>query len=515
MSSRISKTIFSVAIIILISRLLGFVREMVIADIFGTTADYDIYLIAVMLPALAYGVINFASIYFFVPFLSKQQELGNDTNWNAIYPPLNLILLSSFVLMLIIIFGSPYIMKIWGSQLITEQFSQVVLYSRLSSVMILLGTTEAFMRAFLNVKKIFIFPAGGFIAYNLFCIASIYFLYESFSVGAIIIGVIAGLFFQNLFLLSKIMLYKPFNNYTPKFITEHSQALFKTAGVVVLIELINRSYFLLDRFIAPSFGEGVISALNYSQVIVQLPDSIIGFAIGAVVFPLFSESSETDQLHRFQAFYKKAILSAVFIAIPIATFFFLHAEQIVYLLFHRGQFDAHSVELTATTLRPYVISIVSLFVISTSMRACYSGGWGRTVLLFVVGAFALKFVLNTLLSNTFGYAGISVATATAHLFFAVAMILFLMLKTKMQDKKQFLATFVSLIFAGISSGYLLYMIDKYLISVSFEQSYLNIVLYLIGSGFVLVVIYLLSLYILRQNELIQQFFEFVKKNEKQ
>ena len=103
MSERLSKTIFSVAIIIFISRLLGFVREMVIANVFGTSADYDIYLIAVMLPALAYGVINFASIYFFVPFLTQHQNSDKKTNWKAIYPPLNLILLASLVIMLIII----------------------------------------------------------------------------------------------------------------------------------------------------------------------------------------------------------------------------------------------------------------------------------------------------------------------------------------------------------------------------------------------------------------------------
>lgn len=514
MSERISKTIFSVGAIILLSRLLGFVREMVIANIFGTSADYDIYLIAVMLPALAYGVINFASIYFFVPFLSKQNSSDGRTSWKAIYPPLNLILLASFVVVLIIIIGSPYIMKIWGSQLSDEKFAQVVLYSRLTSLMVLLGTTEAFMRAFLNVKKIFIFPAGGFIVYNVFCISSIFFLYESFSVGAIIIGVLAGLFFQNLFLLTKILKFKPFQSFTPKLITENSKALLKTAGIVVIIEMINRSYFLLDRFIAPSFGEGVISALNYSQVIVQLPDSIIGFAIGAVVFPLFSESTDNEQLHRFQYLYKKAILSAVFLAVPIAVFFFLHAKEIVYLLFHRGVFDAHSVELTATTLRPFVISIVSLFVISTSMRACYSGGWGRVVLLFVSISFTLKFILNIVLSNAFGYVGISSATAAAHLFFAGAMIIFIMQKIRMLEKKQFVITLASILSAGIFSGGLLYLIQSHWFTSSIGNSYISIIISLAESLLILIVVYLLSLYILNQKELLLQFVKHLKKNEK-
>ena len=512
MSERLSKTIFSVASIILLSRLLGFVREMVIANIFGTSADYDIYLIAVMLPALAYGVINFAAIYFFVPFLSKHQSSEIDTDWKSIFPPFNLILLSSLVLMLIIIFGAPYIMKIWGEHLSPEEFSQVVLFARLASLMLFLGTTEAFMRAFLNVKKIFSFPAGGFIVYNIFCIGSIYLLYESFSVGALLIGLISGLFFQNLFLAIKIIKYKPFTSYTTKVFTPQSHALLKTAGIVVVIELINRSYFLLDRFIAPGFGDGIISALNYSQVIIQLPDSIIGFAIGAVVFPIFSESTDPSMLLRFQDVYKKALTFAVLISVPIAVFFFLHARELVYLIFHRGVFDAHSVELTANTLKPFVVSIVSLFVISTSMRACYSGGWGRVVLIFVVISFALKFMLNFLFTTNFGYAGITLATATAHLFFATAMVIFISQKIKVENKSAFFTRIISILLSGISAGFIISYMKQFWMPVEFMTNYVEIFISLSISLFVLVVIYLLGLYIFRQKELLTQLLNQCKKN---
>ena len=512
MSQRLSKTIFSVASIILLSRLLGFVREMVIANIFGTSVGYDIYLIAVMLPALAYGVINFASVYFFVPFLAQQQNDSDNVDWKSIFPPFNLILVSSIVLMLIIIVGAPYIMKIWGGHLSDTEFSQVVLFARLASVMLFLGTTEAFMRAFLNVKKIFSFPAGGFIVYNIFCIASIYLLYESFSVAALLIGLIAGLFFQNIFLLIKILRYNPFQSYTIKIFTPQSQALLKTAGIVVIIELINRSYFLLDRFIAPDFGDGIISALNYSQVIVQLPDSIIGFAIGAVVFPIFSESTGAEQLIRFQDVYKKALTFAVLIAVPIAVFFFLHAQELVYLLFHRGVFNLHSVELTATTLKPFVISIVSLFVISTSMRAGYSGGWGRAILIFVLISFALKFLLNMLLTNYFGYMGITMATSSAHLFFAISMVIFVSKKINLVEKSVFYLKIFLILLSGIVSGFVLYYLKPFWTVTIIQSNYFQLAISLLISLLVLVVIYILSLYIFNQKDLLLQLLNQRKKN---
>ena len=74
MSARARTAVLSVAAVLVVSRLLGFVREMVIADKFGTSAQYDLYLIALILPALAYGVINFASYYLFVPFITRKLE---------------------------------------------------------------------------------------------------------------------------------------------------------------------------------------------------------------------------------------------------------------------------------------------------------------------------------------------------------------------------------------------------------------------------------------------------------
>ena len=72
------KAVFGVAGVVFLSKILGLFREMVIADRFGTSADYDLYLIAIILPALAYGVVNFASFYLFVPYLTRAFENLND-----------------------------------------------------------------------------------------------------------------------------------------------------------------------------------------------------------------------------------------------------------------------------------------------------------------------------------------------------------------------------------------------------------------------------------------------------
>jgi putative peptidoglycan lipid II flippase len=73
------RTVLSVTGIVLISKLAGLFREIIIANRFGTSSSYDLYLIAIMLPALAYGVISFASFYLFVPALTRKfEQLGEN-----------------------------------------------------------------------------------------------------------------------------------------------------------------------------------------------------------------------------------------------------------------------------------------------------------------------------------------------------------------------------------------------------------------------------------------------------
>ena len=126
--SRVAKSVLGVAGVVFLSRILGFVREMVIADRFGTSEIYDLYLIGLMLPALMYGVINFAGVYFFVPYITKRlnHSKSSQGGWQAIWPVINSTHLISFLITAVLILCAPYIMKIWASEYSAEQFTKII-----------------------------------------------------------------------------------------------------------------------------------------------------------------------------------------------------------------------------------------------------------------------------------------------------------------------------------------------------------------------------------------------------
>ncbi len=450
MPGRLRTAIFSVAGIVLVSKALGFVREMVIADKFGTSAEYDLYLIAIMLPALAYGVLNFASFYLFVPYFSRRLGDSNSfaDSWRTIWPPVHMSVLIAVAVTAAIIIAAPYLMRIWAADYLAAEFSRIVFYSRVTAVIVVLGTMEAIIRAFLNVKEVYTYPAAGYIIFNAFSILSVIFLHERFSVGAVAIGLLGGLLAQNIYLLCRLVSFKSAaaSGWSP--FGENSRAFVSAAGILVLIELINRSYFLIDRYFAPQFGEGIVSALNYGQVLVQLPDSVIGFAIGAVVFPLFSTSLRKADHARFAAVYEKAVSGALLIAVPLSVFLLTNAEDVVSLVFQRGVFDANSVSITAAVLRPYAPTVIALFIISASIRACYAGGWQAQVLGFAVVLFVTKLAATWLLPQWFGYPGISAATSLAHAGYALLLLGFIVRKTRTGSTRPFAWRLARILLAG-------------------------------------------------------------------
>ncbi len=486
MPQRLRTAIFSVAWVVFVSKILGFLRGLVIADKFGTSAQYDLYLIAVMLPALASGVLGYACYYQFVPYLTQKAQLAGsertDSFWRSTWSAVNLTMLMGLGTTLAIVLLAPYVMKIWGADYSPSDFDLIVFYSRVTAAAVLLSVSEAFIRALLNVKKSFAYPAAGMSLFNIFSITCVLLLHQRFSVGAIAAGLVGGLLIQNLYLAVRLLPLKSLKHFKPTVIDRESPLFLSVAGTLILIELINRSYFLIDRYFAPSFGEGVISALNYGQVLVQLPESIVGFAIGAVLFPIFSKTGGAAQTESFMVAYRKGIMAALLFAVPLGVFFYLNAESLVYFVFRRGAFDDQSVAMTAAILKTLAPSIIALFIVSTSIRACYARGWAKPVLVFAGLLLFTKFAATALIPRWMGYPGISLATSVSHVGFGLGLMGYIVMKWSPQDRNRFAFTLAKLFSAGCVAYVVAYAFRRLTLPAPEEMTHATAALMLAGSA---------------------------------
>lgn len=498
MAGRAVKAILGIALVVLLSKILGLGREMVIADRFGTSSQYDLYLIAVMLPAFAYGIINFAIFYLLVPHLTRlfESDPAADTDhWRQAWALFNKLMLMATGVTLAIVILAPLVMPIWATGQLGDDLPRIVFYARCTAIMAILGTCEAFLRAMLNVKQIFTYPSAGYIVDNLLEIAIVITLAPFLSIGAVVLGAIVGLVAQNLFLAYRILRIGGFKHYSLSLKEQSLALLLPTAGILLLIELLNRSYFLIDRYIASSFGEGVISALNYGQVLVQLPDAIVGFAIASVVFPMFSSIEHEHDPERFGQLYRRAVTGGLLVALPIALFFYTNAEDIVHVILLRGVFDARSLELTTNILQPYAPTIVALFIISTSVRACHGRGWSKAVLLLTSLAFIVKLVGTILLPQLFEYPGISLATTASMLLLAAGLLLLVLRRSRSERNIEFRNTILKLVAMGVLLAVALLYMSDFVQSLQSDFSWLAAAERLSVLGVALIGMYSLLIYL--------------------
>jgi putative peptidoglycan lipid II flippase len=444
------RAIIGMSAVILISRLLGLGRELVVAARFGTSHEYDLYLIALMFPALAYSVINFASFYLLVPFFSKHLDRSDADspakfNWRAIWPLVNHLTVITCTVTVVLAIAGPLMIRLWLTDLTPVEADTVNFYCRILAAMVFLGVIDAFLRAVLNTQRVFAYTAGGPVVENVVMIAIIVGFTSMLGVGAVAYGMLAGMLCQNIYLLARVLKYKPFREFTWSIFSIETRVLLISAGMLVLVELINRSYFLIDRYVALPFGEGIVSALNYGQIITQLPDSVVGLAIASVLFPLFADSGSKLELARFGDIYRRGIIGGLFIALPMALICLVFSHEIVFVLLHRGHFDLKSVEKTGELLRTLAPTVAVLFVISTSIRACYSLGMTKTIVWLAVASFAVKAAGSFLFAHLMGYPGIGLATTVAMGGYATALVILIIRRLELAQRQAIIKSLIRLV----------------------------------------------------------------------
>jgi putative peptidoglycan lipid II flippase len=450
MNPSIRQAIIGVSGIAILSKIVGFLREMVIADRFGTSHEYDIFLLAISAPVFFQMVAMRATNFLTVPILARMNSSQDgDSNKRNIWSMFNSLFTIIFLLLIAVIVFAPYLVKLMASDLTPENFSLGIFYCRIFSLAILLSFLEAFLRSMLNVKKSFAYPAMGIIILNIVTIICIYLFSGKFSVSAILMGTILGMAMQVIFLLLKLWDIKALKYFNLDIFSGQVKQALKVGGIIVGVELLMVTFFLVDRYFAADLGEGVVSAIKYAGVLVMLPGNIIGFAIAAVTFPYLSERAGEESHQEFSSLLHSSLSLALIIGLPTGIFFFVFPRELIAAVFLRGAFDMNSLVMTARILKAFAPYLVCLFLYAILIQACYSAGRQKMVFWITLLAVALKYFLTWLFKNIFDYPGIALATSVVYILIASLMILFLVRQNLLADIKKLLITVFRVVIASV------------------------------------------------------------------
>lgn len=405
----------------MVSRVLGLLRDIVIARVFGTTDAADAFFLANKIPnfmrrLFAEGAFNQA----FVPVLSeyRSQRPHDDVRLliNSVSGSLGGLLL---LVTLIVLVAAPYIaipIAFGWYSTETDKFLLFVEMLRITFPYLLLVSMTALCGAVLNSYGRFAVPAITPALLNISLISCSFLLAPymrepelALAWGVLIAG-IAQLLFQLPFLARMKLLPKP-GPAKDKEGVARIKRLMVPALFGVSVSQIN---LLLDTVIASLLVTGSVSWLYYSDRLMELPLGTFGIAIAIVVLPSLSRKHAEASLDEFRDTLDWALRLVCIIALPATIGLLLVAEPLLITLFEGENFTQEDVLNSSGSLKAYAVGLLAFMAIKIFAPGYYARQNTRTPVRIGIIAMFTNMLLNLVFYlNGFAHVGLALATSLA------------------------------------------------------------------------------------------------------
>jgi putative peptidoglycan lipid II flippase len=403
----------------MLSRVFGFIRDMVVAGFFGAGLTTDAFFVAFRIPnllrrLLAEGSLTVSFVPVFTEYLRSRTRAEALELANVACTALSIVLV--FVSLLGILFA-PLIVTVMAPGFVKApvQYDLAVFLTRLMFPYIFLISLVALSMGILNSLRHFAAPALSPVVLNLSMILATLTLRDLFEepIVALAAGVMAGgvlqLVMQWPFLVKMGMKLKP------DFRFRHPGV--RRIGLLMLPAAFGAAIYQINIFIgtilASLLPAGSVSYLYYADRIVELPLGVFAIAVGTATLPSFSDQvtlGKTEELKRTIAFSLRLIL---FITIPATVAIVMLRDPIISVLFQRGEFGIEATALTAQALLYYAVGLWAFSVIRIIVAVYYALQDTRTPMKAAIVALIVNALVSVALMYPLQHGGIALATSIA------------------------------------------------------------------------------------------------------
>lgn len=402
-----------------ISRILGYVKDMILAGFFGATGLSDTFFAAFRIPNLlrelfAEGSMSSAFIPVLTEYRQKQGEGEARTLVRITYT--FIIIVVGLVCLAGVIFSPAIVAAIAPGFLKSpEKFAMTVLLTRIMFPFLLFISLASLVMGALNTRRVFFIPTLAPAMLNITIIVVVLFCAPLFShpIMAVAAGVALGGFVQFAFQL-------------PSFFGQgyslRPSAAFRHPGLrrmaILLIPAtmalaVNQINIIVSNVLASYLPEGSITYLYYAMRLVQFPIGIFGVAMGMAVLPTLSEHAVRGDFDRLREDFSFALRLLFFIAVPSMAGLIALRKPIVNLLFQRGAFDYAATQGTSEALLFYSIGIWSIVGVRVVTSTFYALQDTKTPVRIAVAGMASNLLLSLALMGPLKHSGLALANALA------------------------------------------------------------------------------------------------------
>jgi len=402
MSRKLLKSTFIVSGMTFLSRILGFVRDMVLAQVFGTKAATDAFFVAFKIPNFMRRL--FAEGAFsqsFVPVLSETKATGTDSDVKDLVDhvtgSLGLILLLVTVIGIVL---APVLIMIFAPGFVLAQGEERAVLAgdmlKITFPYLLFISLTALAGGILNTYGRFAVPAFTPVLLNLCMIAAAILLSPLMDqpVMALAWGVLAAGIAQLLFQLP--FLWQIGMVPRPRFSRRHSgvKKIMKLMLPAIFGSSVAQINLLLDTVIASFLVAGSVSWLYFSDRLVEFPLGIFGVALATVILPNLSSRHAEKSPALFSMTLDWALRWGLLVGVPATAGLFMLSTPMISTLFQYGEFDVQAMTMTSLSLKAYSLGLVGFILVKVLVPGFFARQDTRTPVRIGIIAMVTNMLLN-------------------------------------------------------------------------------------------------------------------------
>ncbi len=479
----------------LISRILGYLRDVLIAIYLGSGPIADAFFVAFRIPntfrrLFSEGTFNAA----FVPSYSSEMVLGKNRSQKFANKIFNLLLVSLLLIVLIIeIFMPSFVFIIApGFSDNSDKLDLTISLTRITFPFLLFVSLSSFFSAILNSHNKFAVASAAPIILNIFLILVLFFqsylndqlvIYLSYAVTfAGILQLIFLLFFIRKFYFPIITLNFKIDNKVKLFFKKLLPSIFSSGVTQINI--------LVGTIIA-SFQASAVSYLYYADRIYQINLAIAGIAIGTVLLPNLSKYIQSRNKKKIDFIQNKALELSLFLSLPATIALLIASEEITSALFGYGSFDDLSVKNSANALFYFALGLPAFSFIKIFSSFLFARHNTKIPFYFSVLSVITNIIISVYFFNKIGFIIIPIATTISSWFNAIMLLMYLTNKKYYLINLKFIKSLLKIVFSTVLTSYIFYNLIKFFsenLTYNSEYKLITIILLVIVTFFIYILI---------------------------
>ncbi|MBQ3421778.1 MAG: murein biosynthesis integral membrane protein MurJ [Romboutsia sp.] len=447
--SKTAKAAMSLMIVTMCSKVLGFVREMVLGATYGTTGIADAYVTAMNIPTVIFALIGSALATSYIPLYTEVNQ--NEGKEKALKFSNNIlsivIILGAIISILGIVFTQP-IVKLFAIGYAGEKLELTIQFTKILFLSVPFIGATYIIKSYLESQGDFITPGINGFPYNIIIIITII-LSAKTNVYVLAWGALLGVMSQFLIQVPSSLKRGYKYKFKPNIKDKNLNKMLILIAPILVGASINQFNALVDRKLASTLVEGSVSALNYANRLNQFVLGLFIVSITAVIYPLLANLSTQNNKEKFGETISTSMNVVTLLVVPVSAGAMILSKPIVQVLFERGAFTSSATEMTSMALICYSLGLLAVGIRDVLTKGFYALKDTKTPMKNGIIAVIVNIAFNVLLIKKLEIAGLALATSISGIVAMCLLYKDLRKKVSNLDEKSIFMTLLKTIISAI------------------------------------------------------------------